>query len=365
MAEPGRKVLSAVLIGLLAASLYTAALLEGRFSSEAVMEQIGEIIEQVQEIRGLMFKEKPTVIVITRHEALRMWKPGKADLERMHREELVYKMTLLLPPDYQYVKEESGRSAGWIAATSGNTIYVIQENFIGDPDTAKRAMAHELTHVLQKQWFDARYGSDTFDGSLAAKALIEGDADLVADIYCERNGIPIHKIRSLSGNALTDINIFPYVFGDKFVRYLYEKGNWSLVNRAYERYPETALEVMKPELYLEGFTPASVQLDVPAGVQVLRDDRLGAFYVYVLLRDVAKLGNESAWNVSSAWFGDRLVLTTNGTVYVLLWKVEFSNENASKTFGETLSRLAEGNTYANYTIRIDGSSVLLIAERRE
>jgi hypothetical protein len=357
-----RGILSLGLVILLIASLWTSV--EIGYSSEGVLREVRDILKQVEEIRGLKFKEPPRIVVITRAQALAMWKPSQPELERMKIEELTYKMTFILPPDYRYIKEEHERSAGWIAATSGNTIYVIRENFMANPDTAKRTIAHESVHVLQKQWFDAKYGAETLDGTLAVQALIEGDADLVADIYCEKNGIPINKIRSLSGEPLTDLHIFPYVFGDSFVRYLYEKGNWSLVNRAYERYPETTLQIMAPEYYLEDKKPENVTLEVPENWSILRDDRMGAFYVYVLLRDVAKLDNKTAWNVSTSWVGDKLVLATNGTEYILTWRVSFLTEGAAETFGRTLEDLAGGNTYATYTIRIEGKSVTLRATRR-
>ncbi|MBP1911224.1 eCIS core domain-containing protein [Thermococcus stetteri] len=362
MWKPGTKTLALGLILLLFSSLYSAVKVsEG---ADSILKETDKILAQVEEIRGLTFKEKPRIVVISKATALEMWKPGQPDLEKLRREELVYKMTLLLPPDYKYIREESERSAGWIAATVGDTIYIIEENFMADPDTARRTIAHESVHVLQKQWFNAKYGADTFDGTLAVQALVEGDADLVADIYCERNGIPIHKIRSLSGDPLTDIHIFPYVFGDSFVRYLYEKGNWTLVNRAYKYYPETTLQVMVPEYYLENRTPENVTLEVPENWTVLRDDRMGAFYVYVLMGDVAKLDNGTAWNVSAGWLGDRLILANNGTNYVLLWKVKFKGENAAELFAETLKKLAEGNTYATFEVTQEENTVILKAVRR-
>ncbi|WP_258083688.1 hypothetical protein [Thermococcus thermotolerans] len=363
MQKPSRILTVLALILLLLPTFYIAE--KVTFTPNSVLSQVNGILDQVQEIRNLTFRERPKIVVLTKDEALAKWKPGKADIERMKIEELTYKMTLLLPPDYQYIKKETERSANWIAATVGDTIYIIQENFMSNLDVAQRTIAHESVHVLQKQWFNARYGADTYDGTIAVQSLIEGDADLVADLYCERNGIPIYKIRSLSGNPLADLHIFPYVFGDRFVRYLYEKGGWELVNEAYGHYPVSAQQVMHPELYLENTTPINVTLSAPPNSRVLKEDRLGEYYVYLLLRDVAKLEDESAWNVSSAWRGDKLLLTQNMSAYLLQWKVVFSSENAAKTFGEAISKLAEGNTYANYTIRIDGSSVLLIAERRE
>ncbi len=355
------KALAVLLVATVVLSLYSAVDLA--YSTNAILEQVNEIIKQVQEIRGLPFKEKPKIVVITKAQAIKMFGASSQNPEQLKLEELTYKMTLLLPGNYSFARAENQQVAGWIAATVGDTIYIIEENFESNPAVAKRTLAHELTHVLQKQWFNARYSENTFDGTLAVRALVEGDADLVADLYCERNGIPIYKIRSLSGNPLTDLGIFPYVFGDPFVRYLYEKGGWRLVNEAYRHYPISTAQIMHPELYLENVTPVNVSLSVPANWSVMRNDRMGEFYVYALLRDVAKLSNETAWNVSSAWLGDHLILATNGTDYVLLWKVEFSNERAAKAFAETLKNLAEKDTYAKFTITLDGKTVLLKAVR--
>ncbi len=326
----GRKFIAVLLVATLVVSLYSAVNLA--YSANSILEQVNEIIEQVQEIRGLTFKEKPKIVVITRAEAIRLFGPSSQNEEELRIQELTYKMTLLIPGNYSFIQAKREESAGWIALTVGNTIYIVEENFESNPAMAKRALAHELTHVLQKQWFNAKYSANTFDGTLAVRALVEGDADLVADIYCERNGIPIYKIRSLSGNPITDIGIFPYVFGDSFVRYLYEKGGWKLVNEAYRHYPVSTAQIMHPNLYLENVTPVNVSLKLSGNWSVLRDDRMGAFYVYVLLHDSAKLNNETAWNVSTAWRGDKLLLAVNGTDYVLLWKVEFSSDEAAKTF---------------------------------
>ncbi|WP_297497616.1 DUF4157 domain-containing protein [Thermococcus sp.] len=348
-----------VLVGILLASLYSAVAIA--YPRAWVLEQVKEIIKADEEIRGLYFKEMPKIVIITRAEAIRMFSSPPTE-DRI--DELTYKMTLLIPGNYSFARAKRQEEAGWIAMTVGDTVYIIGENFEANPDVARRALAHELVHVLQKQWFNAKYGANTFDGTLAVRALVEGDADLVADIYCKINGIPIYKIRSLSGDPLDDLGRFPYVYGDRFVRYLYEKGGWKLVNSAYKRYPVSTAQIMHPELYLENVTPVNVSLSVPANWTVMRKDRMGAFYVYVLLRDSAKLNNETAWKVSSGWLGDRLILSINGTDYVLLWKVKFSSEDSAKTFAEVLKKLAGKDDYARFTITREGNVVLLKAVRR-
>ncbi len=362
MSGSGKKLVAVALVLLFFTTTYAAVRVS--CETEPVLQQAREILKEVQEIRGLKFKEEPQIIVISRAEALAMWKPSKEDLETMRVMEHVYKMSLLIRPDYPFLRRKEEQRAGWMAATVGDKIYIIRENFLGNLDTARRALAHESVHVLQKQWFNAKYGADTFDGTLAVRALVEGDADLVADLYCERNGIPIHKITSLSGDPVTDINIFPYVFGDSFVRYLYEKGGWKLVNGAYKRYPESTAQIMHPQLYLANVTPVNVSVQVPGGWDVLYNDRMGEFYVYILMRDHG-VKNDTAWRIASFWRGDRLVLAKKGDEYILLWKVEFQNGSAAREFTEELETLIKGNTYANYTVNLEGSSVTLKSERRE
>jgi hypothetical protein len=354
-----RSIIGLVLIGVITVSLYSAV--DISYSSGTILQQINDIIEQVQIIRGLHFKERPKVVVMTRTEAMKAFGGGGGSENLI--EELTYKMTLLLPANYSFERAKKEEEAGWIALTVGNTIYVVEENFESNPDVARRAIAHELVHVLQKQWFNARYDANTFDGTLAVRALVEGDADLVADIYCEKNGIPIIKIRSLTGNPIADIGDFSYVFGDRFVRYLYEKGGWKLVNSAYRRYPSSTAQVMHPALYFENFTPLNVSLSVPKNWTVFRNDRMGEFYVYLLLLDSARLSNETAWRVASSWLGDRLILAKTPNSYVLLWKVVFSNDNSAKEFGETLRRLARGDNYARFEVSISGRSTFLKAVR--
>ncbi|WP_297437616.1 hypothetical protein [Thermococcus sp.] len=361
MSGSGKKLVAVVLVLLFFTITYAAVRVS--CETEPVLQQAKEILKEVQEIRGLKFKEEPQIIVISRAEALAMWKPSKEDLETLRMMEHVYKMSLLIRPNYPFLQRKEEQRAGWMAATVGDRIYIIRENFLGNPDTARRALAHESVHVLQKQWFNAKYGAGTFDGTLAVRALVEGDADLVADIYCERNSIPIHKITSLSGDPVTDINIFPYVFGDSFVRYLYEKGGWKLVNGAYKRYPVSTAQIMHPQLYLTNVTPVNVSVQSPAGWNVLYDDRMGEFYVYILMRDHG-VENDTAWRIASSWQGDRLILARKGEEYLLLWKVKFQNGSAARKFTEELQTLMRGNTYANYTVSLGGGFVTLKSERR-
>ncbi|WP_456365508.1 eCIS core domain-containing protein [Thermococcus sp.] len=359
--------LIAVLILSLAASVQTIR------PKENVLSEAQAILKSVEAIRGLQFKEPPRIVVLTRAEAEKMFKPGKPDVERMRLEGDVYKMSLLLKPDYPYVHEKVEQSVGWIAATVGDTIYIIEENFLSDPATAKRVIAHESVHVLQKQWFNAPYGGPTLDTTKAIQAAIEGDADLVADIYCNETGIPIHKITDLyTRDPVTDLGIFPYVYGDRFVAYLYRKGGWSLVNSMYGSLPNTTKDVMFPKLYLENWTPVNLREGavamLPKGSKIVYSNRMGAFYVFLIYwGHGASMANST--EMAEAWVGDWLVVGDskegNLTNRTLVWNVEFKDSESAADFADFLRGLARGNPYAHFTIKEAEKRVVLRSWRME
>ena len=363
-----KKVLaSLVLIIVILVSLAVAS----RITNNDVLSQVDPILKKVEEIRGLTFKEPPTIVIITREEARERFKPGKPDLEKMKLEEDVYKMSLLLPPDYPYVHEKVEQSVGWIAATVGNTIYIIRENFFSDTDTAKRVIAHESVHVLQKQWFNAPYGGRTLDTTKAIQAAIEGDADLVADLYCNETGIPIHKITDLyTRDPVMALGIFPYVFGDRFVAYLYRIGGWQLVNEMYSHLPNTTKVVMFPELYLQNWTPTDVRGDVeaiiPKNATIKYSDRMGAYYVFLIYWGHNGT-REEGMDMAKAWEGDWLIVGdvngTSGAERFLVWEVLFDTPEHAASFGNFLEEIAETSNYANFTVKTSGRRVILLAKK--
>ncbi|NJF25245.1 DUF4157 domain-containing protein [Thermococcus sp. Bubb.Bath] len=358
------------LVIVMAASLLAAAQMnsnEGKLRSE-----INSILQSVERIRGLQFKEPPQIIILTKAQAREEFKPGKPDIQRMRLEEDVYKMSLLLPPDYPYVHAEVEQSLGWIAMTMGDKIYILKENFEADPDTARRVIAHESVHVLQKQWFNAPYGGPTLDTTKAIQAAIEGDADLVADLYCNETGIPIHKITDLyTRDPVTSLGIFPYVFGDRFVAYLYRKGGWKLVNGMYYNLPNTTKVVMFPELYLQNWTPVDVRANLSSylpksNFTVRYSGRMGAYYVFLIYwgHDAEK---EKAMEMARSWEGDWLVMgdiNESGKIErVLFWEVLFSDDEHAKDFGEFLKGIAKNDNYANFSVEVKGREVLLTARK--
>ncbi|CAB49150.1 hypothetical protein [Pyrococcus abyssi] len=318
-----------------------------------VLKKVKLIEREVESIRGIKPSESPKFIVITRRDALMLFSPYVPN-EEMKIKELIYKVTFILPPQETLFKVERENTANWIAATVGNKVYVIRENFLKSGDIALRATAHELTHVLQRELIKKRPQEQTLDERLAFDALIEGDADLVADIFCEKNGIRIIKIENISRNNLYwSLNVFPYVFGDRFVRFLYSKGGWKLVNSAYKEPPTSTKVVMFPELYLQGWKPVQVKLNVTG----VFNDTLGAYYVFLISW---RINNWSeAMNIARHWMGDRIVVVNRSEV---IWKVVFSSEDSAKKFEDTLKHLAMESNFARYEIWREDKTVFMKAQ---
>ncbi len=358
-----------ILIIILIASFYQIRVSSIDERAKQVLQKVQEIEGEVQEIRNLTFKESPKIIVITRQEALEKWGPSEENIYELRMWEAIYKMTFLVPPSYNLTKEKKEQTASWIAATIGNKVYIIEENFLESGETAYRVVAHELTHVLQKQNFNAPYSGPTLDSTLAIRALVEGDADLVADLYCKRHHIPIEKITALYlEDPVWSLNAFPYVFGDKFVQYLYEKGGWGLVNGAYLKLPVTTQQVMNPEMYLSYTLPENVSLSVRNG-GVIHEDTMGEFYIYLLLL-VHNYKEKEAKEIADGWRGDKLILAQNSTSLILAWKTAWKDESSAEKFYNALKTIGDNYVKAHpefglsFTIKQEGRYVIFTAVRR-
>lgn len=325
---------------------------------QQVLQIASNISKEVEEIRGLSFKESPKIIILTKEEALKKWGPSREDYQEIKKWELVYKMSFLVPINYNLTKTKEKETASWIAVTSGNKVYIISENFFKTGDTAKRVLAHEFTHVIQKQHFDPKYPT-TLDGSLAMKALVEGDADLTADLYCKRHGIRIEKITSLYlKDPPMNFGYFPYVFGDKFVEYLYQKGGWGLVNKAYTDPPQTTQQIMHPELYLAKVLPQEVEISLGRDYRIIHEDRLGEFYFYLLLVTNG-VDQEEASRISIAWRGDRIILAENSTHYLVIWKSLWNDDRALQEIQNLLTKKANESTKVEAQVTVSGNELML------
>jgi hypothetical protein len=134
---------------------------------------------------------------------------------------------------------------------------------------ARYILAHELTHAVTDQHYDLTYAdrleadAGREDELVAYAGLLEGDANLVAQLYLAKRLTPAEQAsfaltaagqrtprQHAAPAAIRESLQFPYQTGLRFVAQLYRAGGWAAVNRAYRDPPTSTEQVLHPERYL-------------------------------------------------------------------------------------------------------------------
>jgi hypothetical protein len=125
-------------------------------------------------------------------------------------------------------------------------------------------LAHELTHALEAQHFRLRLATlgDPGERSVVRRAVIEGTATLVQDLYRRRYlhdelGLAqrVEGMRSViaaapGAYAINAQSVFAYAEGTLFARDLHRRaGGWRLVNRALRSPPTRSTQILHPRTW--------------------------------------------------------------------------------------------------------------------
>jgi hypothetical protein len=248
--------------------------------ADATSLPVEQVTARVERLRGLKFKQRPKVEVVTtkqledelkgvERESARELKGNakkRADGLAMAAE-LVSTMTGLV--DYERDKDVLQREgevgvAGMYVPERGR-IYVVEEVVEQDADEGEAVLAHELTHALEDQTFHGfeRDPKPFADSAFARHALHEGSATLTEVLYRiehQRARGPVDRVlagirkQTSDTKAPPGMNVFssfPYADGGKFAAALHRDGGWSTVNRAHRHPPKTTAAVLHPGAWPE------------------------------------------------------------------------------------------------------------------
>ncbi|MFC6730575.1 Hvo_1808 family surface protein, partial [Natronoarchaeum mannanilyticum] len=219
---------------------------------------------RVEAVRCLEFEEDVDVEIRTRSEFQNSSAFGNITESQRQFENVTYEALMLVGADEDAVEvqqENLGAGVGGYYDPVTDRLVVVTD----DPEAvqfSEPVLAHELVHAVQDQQFNlTRFDARTLDDSNAENGLIEGDARYVETIYrnaCEGNWSgTCRTVESGEGPSAGDLanlplyllSFQPYSDGPAFVEHLREGGNWSAVDRAYDRAPNTSQEVMYPDRY--------------------------------------------------------------------------------------------------------------------
>lgn len=330
--------------------------------------RMAELEKQVMGLRGLAMKFDVPRFVTTRpryQEILNSEFFTAERLAELQREEWTLKALGMISPTFNLTELAMNNSMAGVAGIYvpwDKEIYVFGLRFTG---VEAFVYVHEFDHAL----VDQNYPFDTLLGLYpdcqwdsqrceAITALVEGDATLLMYLWWQ-NYASSEEYRDFwyyvppavlpSGQKMPPFAsvdyLLNYQFGMEFANYLYVRGGWAAVNRAYSRPPTSSEQILHPEKYSAGEAPVTVT-DPPleqvfgAGWEMIASDSLGEWDTYLLLgfgvETAAQLDAETAANAAAGWGGDHYVIYRKAATGELALAVHWiwDTQSAANQFSE-------------------------------
>ena len=332
--------------------------------STEVLSQMSTIEAQVADLRGLPIESTPAAYLISAPKVRPFleasFAAGGGSEAEIHDMSHVLVALGLTKPSYDlYTNILNGLtdSVGGFYLPWTKEIFVIGTRFSG---VERWVFSHEFDHAL----VDEHYRLDqagvyplcerTEDACNAIQALVEGDATLLMSQwfgqYATRSDIldvtnykpPQHTLPEDSPPPYTGPNaLFPYDQGTSFVDYLYNRGNWAEVNRAYQNLPASTEQILHPEKYIRGEAPMDVNPKdlgpvLGDGWRPLASDTLGEWTSFLLLAynadNASQIGPTQAQQAAAGWGGDNYQVyyddATQSTVLAAQWAWDTASDAA-------------------------------------
>lgn len=323
------------------------------------MKLLDESMDDVSEVRGLPIDNVNLKIVSQAWMEEKFGETYVASLEsQIKLQEEIYKILLIMPADFDLAEARSDQSLDIIAFSSGDSVYIIREHFEPDKVRAKKILAHEITHVLQSEYFSNPI-MPTFDSHQAWFAFVEGDAEFTAQLYLQKlkaeyqaveleEKVPSHIDDNV--NPLSLIQLFPYDNGASFVERLYketatvghsEVEAWKTVNQAYLGPPSSTEQILHPNKYLSGEEPVKVlgpHVDVPYW-RKLTTETFGEHFISVFLG--AHIPRERAVNAAEGWGGDSFSYYKNYRGYLFTWTIVWDTKQDAQDFTQAFMTMMD------------------------
>jgi hypothetical protein len=331
----------------------------------AVRAATAEVLQETSEIRKLPIRRPVRSGAQTRAEIERMLirnldKSSKP--EELKASELTLRKLGMTPEDFRLRDFLIGLLTEQVA---GYYEPETQQFYLADwidLDGQKPVMAHELTHALQDQHFNLKrfdkLPKHESDASLAAHALVEGDAMVLMMQYVMRSPTrQLAMLRSLvTGGAgsteqydkaprvLRETLVFPYVQGSAWAGQLHKRGSWETISSAYKNLPQSTEQILHPEKYFALEAPLKVPFRSIASAlgkdwKVAEQDVNGEWGYYLILDEFLQ-SKETSQKAAAGWGGDRYVLYTgpNEGDVLLTQKTIWDTEQDAQEFYEAYAQ---------------------------
>ncbi len=328
---------------------------------------VARMMARIEVIRDLEFKRRVPVEVITRDQyRSRRGSGGGGEPDPV--EEQLHEAAFLVGED-RTVGGARGEVFGQnvLGFYNGSHIVIVTDQQDGFR-ISRATLVHELQHALQAQHFSLGSRNPSHDGRLAARGIVEGDANYVEFEYesrCDSEWECIPPVESGGGggdgpaNVGVYLTVFtPYSEGPQLVQELRDRDGWSAVDDAFQSKPTSTEQVIHPTAYPDE-QPVEVSIPDRSTDGWRRVDRertgntVGEATLYTGLWVNGAIPEENLRSggtdrspfsydhpATAGWGGDRVVAYTNGShagyVFRTVWDSEEDAEQFHAAYVELL-----------------------------
>ncbi len=342
--------------------------------------EMDAIQQQVSELRGLDSLEQVNKYVVNRsivEDALLDQMATSGYLEKLHDDERVLIASGLIQPTYglqTFTLNQMVDHLGGVYLPWSKQIFVLGLQYA----SAERfVFGHQYDHALVDQYFHIDemsvypYCTSNKQRCDAIRALVEGDASLLMRQWLDRYASSQDKQEVTDyqpppflipdqyppSYAAMDLQ-FPSTYGVEFVKYLYNRGKWSLVNKAYSELPDSTEQIIHPEKYIRREAPIvvadpSLSEVLPAEWREIQRDSFGEWRTYMILGSgadpVAQQEDRIAAKAAAGWGGDTYQAfyneSDNATILAAhwVWDTQTDAKEFQLALGDYLDKRFRGN----------------------
>lgn len=343
---------------------------DGEEAEGATPPAFVEVMEEVQEARGLEFLRPVDIEAVTAEE---MASRVRAFLEisypeRMYeRRSLAWETIGVIPPGYDlregYVSSGAGQVLGFYDPAGKELVFIGTE----DPSPIERwTLAHELTHALDDQHFDlARLNvleASCRDEELeAALGAVEGSAQLFSSIVAGDDlleatwDIGEEELKDVLASGgeiaslplpgfLQELSMWPYLHGQGFMAALRADGGLERVDEALRDLPASTEQVIHPERFQQD-EPREV--DVPDLAPALGEGwrdldvySVGEHWLSAALR--LRLDQARGTEAAAGWDGGQYRAWTDGERATVVLFTAWDSSRDAAQFAGAMEEWLEG-----------------------
>jgi hypothetical protein len=306
---------------------------------------IGVIMLDVEESRGLPFLEIPTVTILDEADfTARVRSTMEEDLDPVEiaGDQAVFEVLGMLDGStdlYQLLVDlYTEQVAGFYDPDEGELVIPVSTD--GITSLQEITIAHELVHALTDQHFDFndvyedQAENGTGDDASGTLALVEGDATYQQFLYLESMD-PSDAAQAVLESLSFDTSIldsaplwiqkdliFPSEHGLIFTGFLVNEGGLKGVDEGYLDLPVSTEQILHPEKYLRSEQPTELAPPVVelAGWELFDEATFGEWGIRMLLLDSLRPGELT--QAAAGWGNDTYRAFLNGDDVAIAWVYE-------------------------------------------